>query len=273
MAWSAESDRGDWTGFKPTGLEASVSRPVVDYNGELATSYDAGRDISPEAERTWRDAIAPHLSKTDTVVDVGAGTGRFARRLAEMVDRPVIAAEPAEGMRTAANASGARRSARWIGATAEGLPLRSVSVDVVWSAFATHYYDLPAAAVEFHRVLRRGGRVLIWHAFPEMFDELELYRWFPSAEGIDRDRMPDTDEVITTFENAGFALVERSAHQMQISSSLAAFAERLSHRAISTLRLLDDAEFEHGISQLRAHATAETGPVSQPNLLLALRRS
>ena len=126
--------------------------------------------------------------------------------------------------------------ARWlergsaVSGAAEALPVRSRSVGLVWSAFTTHYFDLDAAAQEFERVLDRGGEVAIWHAFP---------------------------------------FIARSAHRMLIAPDLVALAERLANRSISTLHLISDEEFDAGLAQLRAHATATPpAPVYAPNVLL-----
>jgi len=132
----------------------------VDYDGRLASSYESGRDITPAAEATWRTAVEDHIREPGLVVDVGAGTGRFARRLAKHFDLSVTAVEPAHGMRTNAAITSAQNDIAWIGGTAEALPLRSGCADVLWSAFATHYYDLAGAAHEFARVVTPDGRVL-----------------------------------------------------------------------------------------------------------------
>ena len=126
--------------------------------------------------------------------------------------------------------------ARWlergsaVSGAAEALPVRSRSVGLVWSAFTTHYFDLDAAAQEFERVLDRGGEVAIWHAFP---------------------------------------FIARSTHRMLIAPDLVALADRLANRSISTLHLISDEEFDAGLAQLRAHATATPpAPVYAPNVLL-----
>ncbi len=248
---------------RPQGLE-------VDYNGSLARSYQAGREIHPEARATWRAAVAGHLAGARVVADVGAGTGRFARALAVDFEAQTYAVEPADGMRANGRAIGEHPNLLWVGAQAEALPLKTQSIDVIWSAFTTHYLDLAGAASQFARVLAPGGRLLIWHAFEEVFDGLEWFRWFPSARAIDEQRMPTRDVVCQAFESAGFSLTEHSVHHMLITENLTALAERLSHRSISTLRLISDAEFDDGLARLRQHAAeVPVAPVFAPNVLLA----
>ncbi len=161
-----------------------------------------------------------------------------------------------------------RPAVDWIGGTAERLPLAESSASAVWSAFTTHYLDLPAAAGEFHRVLEPGGVVLVWHAFEDVFDDLEWYRWFPAARQIDEARMPTFKEVVGAFEGAGLRLVERSTQSMLIAEDLDALANRLAHRAISSLELISDEDFEAGLADLRAFATSvPPSPVYSPNVL------
>jgi ubiquinone/menaquinone biosynthesis C-methylase UbiE len=161
---------------------------------------------------------------------------------------------------------------QWLAGAAEQLPVASASADVVWSAFTAHYLDLGSTAREFRRVIRDDGRVLVWHAFPEVFDELEWYRWFPSARTIDEGRMPTLESVVAEFDAAGLELVDRSTYNMQTAQDLHELADRLAHRAISTLRLISDTEFEHGLAELRRFAdAAEPRPVSSPNILASFR--
>ena len=241
----------------------------IDYDSEISARYEHGRGLSPQARDTWRTAVAGLIPTDAPVVDVGAGTGRFTRLLAEMTAAPVIAVEPSLGMRNAARAVPSP-GASWVAAPAEAMPLRSQSAGAIWTAFTTHYLELESAGREFGRVLRPGGRVLVWHAFPDVFDELEWLRWFPAARAIDEQRMPSIDTVTSAFERAGLRYVDRTDHRMHIADSFDALVERIGHRAISTLTLISDAEFDAGLSAMRKHAldNDSTAPIWTPNVLL-----
>jgi hypothetical protein len=67
----------------------------VDYEGPLAGRFNAGRELTPEAEAVWHTAVEPYAADARVLLDVGAGTGRFARRFAEHFQAGVIAIEPA----------------------------------------------------------------------------------------------------------------------------------------------------------------------------------
>ncbi len=98
------------------------------------------------------------------VADIGAGTGILTRLLLSSGLR-VRAVEPNAAMRAAADAalSGQSGYASVCGsAEATGLPASSVKLVTVAQAF--HWFDPPAARVEFARILRPGGCVaLIWN--------------------------------------------------------------------------------------------------------------
>jgi ubiquinone/menaquinone biosynthesis C-methylase UbiE len=68
----------------------------VDYDGRLNVVYDAGRQMSPEALRTWTDAFARYVPDTRPLVwlDLGSGTGRMTPSLAETFGGPAYGAEP-----------------------------------------------------------------------------------------------------------------------------------------------------------------------------------
>jgi len=245
----------------------------VDYDGRIAAVYEAARDLRPEAEQAWLDAVGGEVRAGDLVVDVGAGTGRFARRFSSELQARVVAVEPAEGMRTnRGRAVGAPVS--WIAGSAEALPLRSRTVDVAWASYVLHYTDLRVAGGELARVLQVGGSVLVWSSFPDRFADVEWMRWFPSAVKIDAARLPSVERVQDAWKEWGLQLRRRQVVPIQTAANLTELAERIGRRGISTLELIPDAEFEAGLTAMRRHAaSADETPVFTPVDLLVFRLS
>jgi ubiquinone/menaquinone biosynthesis C-methylase UbiE len=101
------------------------------------------------------------LGPTSTVVELGAGTGKFTRMLAPAVGR-LVATEPVAEMR--AQLAAAVETTTLVGATAEAIPLRRGCADLVVAATAFHWFRGPGALAEAHRVLRpAGGLALLWN--------------------------------------------------------------------------------------------------------------
>jgi SAM-dependent methyltransferase len=124
-------------------------------------SYRRSRPSYPPDAVAWLvDALG--IGPGRTVVDVGAGTGKFTKLL-EATGARVIAVEPLAQMRTALVDELPGIDIRE--GTAESLPLGDGWVDAITVAQAFHWFHLPHALPEFHRVLRPGGRLgVIWNA-------------------------------------------------------------------------------------------------------------
>jgi len=92
------------------------------------------------------------------VLDLGAGNGWLARRLAPSFR---VTALDVDGGDTGLGALRDERVVRVVG-DLEALPVRSQSFDAVIAAAALHYaVDVPGALSEAARVLRRGGLLII----------------------------------------------------------------------------------------------------------------
>jgi SAM-dependent methyltransferase len=99
------------------------------------------------------------------VADVGAGTGISARLFLE-AGHPVVAVEPNQAMREAANEWLASYDIfRSVAGTAEATTLDDASVDLVIAAQAFHWFDPLTTRREFARILKPQGQVaLFWNS-------------------------------------------------------------------------------------------------------------
>jgi len=125
-----------------------------------AQAYARGRPEYPVAVDRWlRESL--QLDATRTVIDLGAGTGKFTRRLLA-TGANIIAVEPVHEMLTQLTRILPNIAAR--SGTAENIPINDGAVDAVVCAQSFHWFATKAALTEIRRVLRPGGFLgLIWN--------------------------------------------------------------------------------------------------------------
>jgi ubiquinone/menaquinone biosynthesis C-methylase UbiE len=144
-------------------LPVSADVGHVDVNDRRELSFDS---VADEYERTRPDyppalLDALPLEADAAVLDLGAGTGKLTRVLAQRYE-DVTAVEPLANMR--AMLERVVPGVTSLAGSAERIPLDDGSVDAVFAAQAFHWFDKYVALPEIARVLRPGGIVaLVWN--------------------------------------------------------------------------------------------------------------
>ncbi|MDT7782128.1 MAG: hypothetical protein QOF58_547 [Pseudonocardiales bacterium] len=232
------------------------------YDAVEAASYRVAREISLTGLSSWREVLAPYFLPGRAVLDLGAGTGLFARAFAEWFpDVSVVAVEPSADMRAAARLP-------MLTGDACSVPLPDASVDVVWMSTVVHHVrDLACAGVELRRVLRPGGLVVLRSLFRERPNGIGLFRFFPEAVRA-LSSFPTVSEVASGL---GFEVERLEAVPQVTASSLAQKASSVRWEADTLLRSLSSEEFSAGLARLREAAAAESGPVVDHLDLLVLK--
>ncbi|WP_374357844.1 class I SAM-dependent methyltransferase [Chitinimonas sp.] len=159
----------------------SIHHQAASGFSKQADAYARGRPDYPDAVQGWlTDTLGVAPGKT--VLDLGAGTGKFTRLLSQ-TGATVIAVEPVAAMR--AKLVEALPAVAAYEGTAEATGLPSASVDAVLCAQAFHWFATPAAVAEIVRILRPGGTLgLIWNVREQAIDWVaEISRIIEPYEG------------------------------------------------------------------------------------------
>lgn len=237
------------------------------YDDRHAAAFAATRELADDGVADWRQAATRHLAVRPGIrlLDLGSGTGAWARRFTDWFDADVVAVEPSEAMR-------ARSTYRPVLAGRDAaLPLPDADVDAAWISTVIHHVpDLRAAARELRRVVRPGGPVLIRSAFAGRHEGISLFDHFPEAVRV-LDTYPTLDAVAAAFAAEGFPTSTWEPVRQVTAPSLREAAASLRRDAHTPLQLITDAEYAAGLARLHAAARTASGPVVDSLDLLVLR--
>ncbi len=228
----------------------------MDYDKtNMPAAYDAGRGYSPRVLAFWLRVISQSVpvGSVSEILDLGCGTGRYSSALAEHFDATVIGIDPSEKMLAQARRKASER-VRHQRATAESLPLRDASVDMVFISMAFHHFERPErAATECRRVLRPDGALCLRAGTTDRIENYAYVEFFPGGRAILRS-LQSQAFIESTFARAGFQLIRHDLVPSEVAESWSAYAEKIAQRADSILVQLSDQEFEEGLAALREHA-------------------
>ena len=222
----------------------------------LAANYDrlrpAGEAWSELAEHTLAG-----MRGCRRLLDVGCGTGRFAVLARDRLGGKVWGVDPSAEMLRRARARPDTRGIGWKQGAAERLPFKDGWFDAAHMHLVVHALaDRVAALREVARVLAPDGRLAIATFAPEHFDRFFLNPYFPSIERIDTARFPDPEALSGEIAAAGFADVGVERISQPIRADPDDVLERVRGRYISTLHLLEPAEYAAGLARLERDVAA-----------------
>jgi SAM-dependent methyltransferase len=150
--------------------------------GEFGAALDVSRD--PRGPDQLYGIVAGlGLPPGAVVLDVGCGEGRHAGQLRERFGFAVTGVDPVP--RQLGLAKQAAAGVGFVAGSAGSLPVVDCSVDLVWCRDVLIHVPEPAAAyAEFWRVLKVGGRALVYQMFATELLEPAERRFLVDAMGI-----------------------------------------------------------------------------------------
>jgi len=222
-------------------------RVSVDF-GRLAPFYDRIRPVDDNWRNVYEVVVRDADLRGRRVLDVGCGTGRLSRALAEQGVARVWGVDASPEMLAVAR----RNLPRDVGlreGRAEHLPFRDAWFDraVMW--LVCHLVDRPAAFGEVVRVLVPDGRLAVVTFDRRHFERYWLNRFFPTIREIDLVRFPGEEQLRGELESAGFGSLRFERLSQHAALGREAALERIRGRHISTFDLLDEAEIRDGTAR------------------------
>jgi ubiquinone/menaquinone biosynthesis C-methylase UbiE len=213
--------------------------------GRRAATYD---ELRP-ADENWHEVYEALVREADLagrrVLDVGAGTGRFAAALSAA--SKVWAVEPSPEMLEVARQRAPE--VRFKAGSVEELPFKDDWFERATMWLVVHLVDRPRAFAELRRVLVPGGLLAIATFDPAYFDIFWLREYFPSMEAIDRARFPTTADLEAELGAAGFEPPRFVRISQRATISREHALDRIRGRHIATFDLIDEDEYAAGLRQ------------------------
>ena len=220
-------------------MDASVrSDPPLDYD-RAAAFYDATRGASPSLVDAMLQALGP--ARDRTLLEVGCGTGNYARAFAD-AGFHVLGLDGSREMLRRATLKIPEGVAR---ATADQLPLPDHSVDCLVTVNVFHHLRDPRTAFrEFHRVVR--DRVVHHLTAGEQYRTHWALHYFPLLRHEQPGEHATRADLVALMREAGF--VNAAAVRFDYADTVDASFMPLRHA--SPQRLLDTV-FRQGVSTFR----------------------
>lgn len=235
------------------------------------TSYDPvefDTRFRPEVLDVW----LPHfvrlaeLAASHRVLDLGCGTGGFARALAQRTQAHVIGVDIAAHLLRYAVVRSHALPIGWILGHAETLPLADQMVDRVLMSLVLHQIAHRERAIqEAYRVLRPGGRILVRTVAPEVALRAWVpFRFFPPVAALEAARLPAIDDILTLCTQAGFHTLHRHTVYRNARVDLLKVAEELRQRKRPSYQLLSEEEIADGLHTIEQEWRAKAGQWVDP---------
>jgi len=237
-----------------------VRDPVAFSSARLPTEHFNER-FSHENVAFWVPLMieCARIQPEHRVLDVGCGTGGFARAIAETASSAVTGVDFSEEFIAFARELPLpkRGSVEWNVGNAEALPIDDGAFDRVLLSLVLHQLRHPARAVaEAFRVLAAEGKAVVRTIAPEDVVGRVPERFIPAMAAADAERMPPLDAIERWLEDAGFAVTERRRVLRNKKLNLPHEERQLLVEARSRYAFVSRAELDAGLQQMRAEAQA-----------------
>ncbi len=220
----------------------------------IGTTYNATRRADPRiVDRI--DALLG-LPQGSRILDVGAGTGSYARELAERGYK-MTALEPSSVMRAQVNTD---FPCEWVEGVAESLPFSDGAFEGAILILCIHHFtDMAAAFSEIRRVVPSGA-IVIFTYDPDAVEKPWLFGYFPAFREQIRQSFPLVQAIADCLQSGDSISASPYPLPHDLADGFAGAAWRYPERYLdkgfrdgtSAFRQLDDALCQQGLAALQA---------------------
>lgn len=138
----------------------------IEFFNSIAERWDNSIDIEELKKRLREKLRLFGIKPDDKVVDIGCGTGNLTSVILEFLSEygDIYAVDNAEKMLLMAKCKIGNKSVKWFNCSAEQMDLSDNWADHIFCYSVWPHFDKPENVIkEIRRILKRGGRLYIWH--------------------------------------------------------------------------------------------------------------
>jgi ubiquinone/menaquinone biosynthesis C-methylase UbiE len=162
-------------------------------------SYNQTRKADTYILKRIYELIDP--KKGDRILDIGCGTGNYTIALHQL-GLDMIGIDPSSGMLEKARSRNAQ--VEWIQGKAEKIPVANSSLDKIIGTLTLHHWsDLTISFSELHRVLKPGGKIVLFSSTPKQMTGYWLNHYFPKMMQDSMDQMPGLEYISKAMKKGG----------------------------------------------------------------------
>ncbi len=244
-----------------------------DHFQQVASVYESLRTTDEAPVRRIRELLP---DRPVTGVDVGCGTGRYSKLLRALLPEGslLIASDVSAAM--LAELQVANQGGAWVApllSTAEELPVRTQSLDLVTSFNSVHHFDLGRFLTGATHVLRPDGRLFVYTRTPEQNARTIWGRYFPGFAEHEQRLHSEQALRAAVRQTRGLALVGTRTFRYPRASTPERLRAQAEGRHYSTFSLYAPDELSAAIDTFLARLPGPEVHWVDEHLLMVARRS
>jgi SAM-dependent methyltransferase len=170
----------------------------------IGVGYNNTRRADPFIAKKLFDHLSPQQGSA--YLDIGCGTGNYTIALAEKGIN-FYGVEPSESMLALAREK--NKTVMWRLGTAENIPATDAFFDGAIATLTVHHWvDLNGGMAEIQRVLKPGGRLVVFTSTPVQMQGYWLNHYFPDMLAKSIGQMPSLERIREALRAAGLHLLD-----------------------------------------------------------------